>query len=181
MKLPTSNDPAVRELLDREAIRDCLYRYCRGIDRCDEAALASAYWPGAEDDHVFWKGTIEEFIPWVMPILRSRDQTKHAISNILIRVEGSEARVESYFDAYERARRKGAGPNDILASGRYLDVMEKRDGEWRIARRKVVIDWFRILDDSADWERGMFGKPLKFGARGSEDPSHDLFGPRLLA
>ncbi|MDX0110591.1 nuclear transport factor 2 family protein, partial [Sinorhizobium meliloti] len=27
----------ISELLDREAIRDCLYRYCRGIDRGDEA------------------------------------------------------------------------------------------------------------------------------------------------
>lgn len=182
MKLPASQDPAVQELLDREAIRDCMYRYCRGIDRCDAKVLASAYWPGAVDDHIFWKGTIEEFIPWVMPILRSRDQTKHAISNILIRIDGSEARVESYFDAYERAHRnegKDGKANDIFASGRYLDHMENRAGEWRIARRKVVMDWFRILDDSADWERGMFGKPLKFGARGNDDPSHDLFGQRV--
>lgn len=179
MKLPASQDPAVQELMDRETIRDCLYRYCRGIDRCDADVLASAYWPGAVDDHIFWKGTVEEFIPWVMPILRSRDQTKHAISNILIRITGREARVESYFDAYERARRKDGKPNDILASGRYLDHMENRAGEWRIIRRKVVMDWFRILDDSADWERGMFGKPLKFGARGNDDPSHDFFGQSM--
>ena len=175
MKFPASQDPAVCELLAREAIRDCIYRYCRGIDRCDADALASAYWPGAEDDHVFWKGPIEEFIPWVLPILKSRDQTQHAITNILIRVDGDKAHVESYFNAYERARRKDKGPNDIFVGGRYLDRMEQRDGEWRIASRKVVIDWFRILDDSADWERGMFGKPLRFGARGSEDPSHALF------
>lgn len=39
------------ELLDREAIRDCLARYCRGVDRLDRALLLSTYWPGAEDDH----------------------------------------------------------------------------------------------------------------------------------
>ena len=33
-------------LLDREAIRDCLYRYCRGIDRADEAALRSTLLAG---------------------------------------------------------------------------------------------------------------------------------------
>ena len=36
----SSVDPqALRDLLDREAIRECLYRYCRGIDRLDEAGL----------------------------------------------------------------------------------------------------------------------------------------------
>jgi len=31
------------ELADREAIRDCLFRYSRRIDRCDEDMLCSAY------------------------------------------------------------------------------------------------------------------------------------------
>lgn len=176
MTMPERNDPAIQELMDREAIRDCLYRYCRGIDRIDAETLASAYWPGAIDDHVFWKGTVEEFIPWVQPILRSRDQTAHSISNILIRIDGAQANVEAYFGAYERAHRKDGTANDIAVGGRYLDRMEKRGQEWRIAERRVVIDWFRIYDDSADWERGMFGKPLTFGARGSDDISHSLFG-----
>src|SRR5579862_3908887 len=46
------------ELADREAIRDCLYRYCRGVDRCDMELLRSAYWPGAMDTHTGFKGTI---------------------------------------------------------------------------------------------------------------------------
>ena len=46
----------LQALLDREAIRDCLYRYCRGIDRADEAALRSAYWPDATDCHGAWNG-----------------------------------------------------------------------------------------------------------------------------
>lgn len=180
MKFPSSSDPALQELLNREAIRDCLYRYCRGIDRCDGETLASAYWPGAIDDHVFWRGTVEEFIPWVLPILRSRSQTRHDITNTLIRFDGAQAYVEAYFNSYERARRKDGQPNDILASGRYLDRMEKRDGEWRIADRRVIMDWFRIYDDSADWERGMFGKSFTLGQRGSDDPSHQLFGGHVL-
>ena len=40
------------ELADREAIRDCLYRYARGMDRCDEEMLRSAYWEDALDDHL---------------------------------------------------------------------------------------------------------------------------------
>ena len=41
METETSTD-AIGQLLDREAIRECIFRYCRGIDRQDEQALRSA-------------------------------------------------------------------------------------------------------------------------------------------
>jgi hypothetical protein len=132
------------------------------------------------DDHVFWRGKAEAFVEYCMPILRSRDQTMHSISNIIVRIEGNEARVQSYFHAYERARWKDGTPNDITVGGRYLDRMEKRDEEWRIADRKVVIDWWRVWEDSSDWERGLFGHPIEVGRRGDADPSAWLFGDRLL-
>jgi SnoaL-like domain len=35
----------VRELLDKQAIHEALMHYCRGIDRCDEDLIRSAYHP----------------------------------------------------------------------------------------------------------------------------------------
>jgi hypothetical protein len=32
---------------------------------------------------------------------------------------------------------------DTIGSGRFLDRFERRGDEWRIARRLVVVDWFR--------------------------------------
>jgi hypothetical protein len=180
VKLTPNDEAGLQALLDRLAIEDCLARYCHAIDRCDAELLRSVYWPGAIDDHVFWRGEAEAFVEYCMPILKSRDQTMHSLSNILIRIEGSEARVQSYFQAYERAHRKDGTPNDITMFGRYLDRMEKRGGEWRIAARKVVLDWWRIWDDSADWQRGLFGKQVEVGRRGAADPSAALFGDRLL-
>ena len=170
---------ALQLLLDRVAIEDCLLRYCHAVDRCDPELLRSVYWPDATDDHVFWKGNAEDFVEFCMPILRSRDQTLHAIGNVLVRIDGDEARVQSYYRAYERLRRKDATANDVTMYGRYLDRMEKREGEWRIAERKVVLDYWRIWDDSCDWERGLFGTRVEVGKRGDEDPSAALFGDRL--
>jgi SnoaL-like domain len=170
----------LEELLDRTAIEDVLYRYCHAVDRCDPELLRSVYWPGATDDHIFWQGTAEDFVDFCMPILRSRDQTQHSITNVLVRFEHAEARVESQYHAYERLRRKDGTSNDIVFHGRYLDRFEKREQEWRIAERKVQMDWWRIWDDSADWERGVFGKKFEVGKRGAEDPSHALFADRLL-
>lgn len=176
MRFDQTGEAAVRELLDREAIRDVLYRYCRAIDRCDAELLTGVYWPGAIDNHGMWSGTVEEFVPFVIPVLLSRDATSHRISNVLIRIEGDEAKVESYFDAYERPVRNDGTPNDITMIGRYLDSFERRDGEWRIAGRTVITDAFRVWSDSADWERGLYGKTFEMGHRGEVDASAALLG-----
>ena len=175
-----SNDSRIQWLLDRAAIEDCLMRYCHAVDRCDAELLRTVYWPDAIDDHIFWRGNAEAFVEFCIPILRSREQTMHNLGSILIRIEGDEARVQSYFNAYERLRRKDGASNDITMHGRYLDRMARRGGEWRIADRKVVLDWWRIWDDSFDWHRGIFGKPVVPGGRGLDDPSAALFGDRLL-
>lgn len=72
------------ELLDREAIRDCMYRYCRGIDRADEGALRSAYWPDALDQHGRYSGPVEGFFATVREGSKAAPRNIHQVSNILI-------------------------------------------------------------------------------------------------
>ena len=164
----------VSELADREAIRDCLYRYCRGVDRCDEDMLRSVYWEDAFDDHCLFAGKREELIAWVLPLLRQRESTSHTISNILIRVFGDKAHAESYFEGYHVIRTE-TGPKGFLQGGRYLDSFERRQGEWRIAVRKVVVDWFREYAQAGDWRKGPQGQTqIEPGGRCPEDESYSL-------
>ncbi len=44
--------------MDREAIRDCLLRYARGVDRFDRELIVSAFHPGAIDVHGKFVGTM---------------------------------------------------------------------------------------------------------------------------
>jgi hypothetical protein len=166
------------ELADREAIKECLYRYSRGIDRCDEEMLRSAYWEDAVDEHMVFKGTREELIAWTMPILRSMEQTMHMIGNILIQLDGAKADVESYFYGFHRVPGPDGAPRDIIGSGRYLDKLERRGDEWRIAQRIVVTDWFREYPDSADWAVGPFGMKVDPGGRRPDDLSYSFLGFR---
>ena len=159
------------EMADREAIRDCLYRYSRGVDRCDAEMLRTVYWEDAVDDHVLFKGAREDLIAWVIPLLRSMDQSMHMISNILIRVHGDTADVESYYYGYHRFRIEGKATDGIQA-GRYIDRFARRNDEWRIADRKVIVDWFRDYPDSADWERGPLGQKMPYGGRHPTDISY---------
>lgn len=162
------------ELADREAIKDCLYRYSRGMDRCDEEMLRSAFWEDAIDEHLTFKGTREELIAWSLPIRRSMDQVMHLIGNILIRTDGAKADVESYFYAFHRIPLPNGKPRDTIASGRYLDKFERRGDEWRITQRRLIIDWFRDYPDSGDWEVGPLGMKVPPGGRRPDDPSYSF-------
>ena len=162
------------ELADREAIKDCLYRYSRGMDRCDEDMLRSAYWEDAIDEHMTFKGTREELIAWSMPIVKGMHQAFHMIGNVFIRIHGNKADVESYFYGFHRIPHPDGVARDTVGSGRYLDKFEKRNDEWRIAERIVMTDWFRDYPDSADWEVGPFGMKVPCGARRPEDPSYSF-------
>lgn len=159
------------EWADREAIRDCLFRYSRGIDRCDMALLRTAYWPGAMDRHTGFCGTIEEFVGWAEPRLRAMPHSVHMLGNILIRLDGARARVESYFWSVNVLSDGEA--REAIVCGRYLDRFERRDDEWRIAERLVVHDWFRQNADTGDWAKGPFGwSGLELGAAAPDDPSY---------
>ena len=48
--------PELQNLLDRQAILDCLNRYNRGVDRCDEELLLSAYHEDATECHGTFTG-----------------------------------------------------------------------------------------------------------------------------
>jgi hypothetical protein len=140
---------ALQRLLDKDAIRDAIYRYARGVDRSDFELVRSTYHPGAYDDHGDFKGTIEEFIPWLQQRLADDEVGMHHLGNCLIEFESAEAAlVETYFVS-QRLRPavgedlKWVGDNDLICRqrwGRYVDRFEKRDGDWRVASRTVVFD-----------------------------------------
>lgn len=161
------------QLADREAIRHCLMRYCRAIDRMDENLLLSVYWPDAVDEHLEFTGSPEEFVQYSFPLMQKMDQTMHTLSNILIEINSDRAQVESYFHAFHRLKGDGQEtPKDLVLGGRYLDQFEKRNREWRISRRMVVVDWFRNYPDSADWSTGPLGTQISPGTRKPDDPSY---------
>lgn len=157
------------ELADREAIRDCLLRYTRGIDRADEAMLRSAYWPDATDDHAgMFTGLAEDYIAQAVRNAPTRCPTSHILTNEMIRIDGATAQVESYVYGIHVGMELGGVARDVIAAARYLDRFERRDDEWRIAARVVVIDWYREYDDTLDWRIGPFG--MGDGGRGRSRP-----------
>jgi hypothetical protein len=130
---------AVREIQDRQAIHDCLLRYCRGIDRLDRDIIMSAFHPDSLDEHGKFVGNAAEFVDWAVgQHTASHLSTQHCILNHLCEIDGDVAHAETYF-MFVSMNRRGAPLN--MNGGRYIDRFERRDGEWRIAARVCLRDW----------------------------------------
>ena len=69
--------------------------------------------------------------------------------------------------APHRGRGRGSD-HDSVAGLRYVDRFERRDGEWRIAKRQIVIDWQR--DDPVVGGSGARSPETQYGRRDRDDP-----------
>ncbi len=155
---------------DCEAIRQLIYAYCRGIDRCDRETLQRCYWPESIDDHITFVGPAAEFIDLALATVRPL-VTQHMIGNVLIESTGeTAARVESYFQATHRLPAQvGAGEVEWVLLGRYLDRVERRGGEWRILHRMVAIDHERRAPVTAP-DASFIPREEAIGGKKPDDP-----------
>jgi hypothetical protein len=133
-------DSSLQQLVAHQEINDVLMRYARAIDRVDMDLLRTCYHPGARGDHGPFKGTVEEFVPWVRGLLDQFDSTMQMLGNVLIEFDGDVANAETYCVAYHRLRGKAV---DMVLGLRYVDQFERRQDIWRIADRAVVFEWGR--------------------------------------
>jgi hypothetical protein len=131
----------VHRLLDEAAIRQVLARYARAIDRLDWDLLRSCYHPDATEDRGRYRGTLEGFVSWLRDALGEFESTWHLLGTPLIEFEGGVAWVETYCLGVQRTKQGGGqSREDRLIPCRYCDRFERRQSEWRIARRVAVYE-----------------------------------------
>jgi ketosteroid isomerase-like protein len=126
----------VQELLDRQAISDVLHRYARGIGRHDVDLVESCYYPDAIEDHGFYvgpgRGVAERANLDHQDLLRHQ----HHITTNVVDLDGDTAHAETYYFVVMR----GKSGLTNLVSGRYISRLERRNDEWRIAARVVMVE-----------------------------------------
>jgi hypothetical protein len=171
MTTKAGNPPSTEDISDRQAIADILHHHCRGLDRADAAALQSCYWPDAEVDYGSYVGPAQYFASLVVTALQdSYELTRHALSNMLIDLQAFRAHCETYVNADHLL--PGAAL-EMCFGGRYLDLLEKRDGQWRILHRRVVMDWAKTRQVEDLRGSAAFAAMAK-GAHGEADPLHNF-------
>ena len=167
----------LRAMLDRDRIRQCLERMARGEDRRNGEMIKASCWPDSVTDYGVFKGDFDAYYAWVSPGAEAITNTQHVLGQSYIELAGDKARVETHVVSYHRVN-MGSEERDTCIGGRYLDVMEKRDGEWRIAERTMLYDWYQDWGVSIDWSQGVMGLPLSqewFSGRANGDYSATFF------
>jgi hypothetical protein len=143
------DDARLQKLIDRQEILDCLTRYTRGVDRFDRDLLLSAYHPDARDDHGVFVGTAAEFADWVFDAHEAgQKKTMHVLGNHTCEIAGDTAHAETYCVYF------GYNRDDTIdvVGNRYIDRLERRAGEWRIADRICVVEWFGALNSGDEMD-----------------------------
>lgn len=137
----------VRCLKDRQDILDCLMREVRGRDRHDVELTASCYWPEGFDEHGPHITLAADY-----PARANAgpaaffSATSHNITNHTCEIDWGCGALR---DLCRRALLSKDRKTCTIALGRYLDRLEKRDGEWRIMHRRCTVDM--SIEGSAEW------------------------------
>lgn len=169
----TDTDARLLALADKQDIAEVLYRYARGCDRADEAALRSCFHPDSRHNHGMFEGLSWDFVDRAIAICRPLKACKHMISNVMIELDGDRAVSECHFWAHHRrVDDKTGAEEDFFTGGRYLDRLERRDGVWKIISRTGIADFERF---DAPSDRVMWTMPaVKIGGKHPDDPIYGM-------
>lgn len=133
-------------LYAKHEITEVLYRYARGWDRFDAELLCSCFHEDAHNIHGDSNRLAQDFIVKGMQAVMDVKSMSHIITNPLIELRGEWAVSEcSFFAHHRRLTADGSKEEDMFLKGRYLDVFEKRSGVWKIATRRRVHDFERVV------------------------------------
>jgi hypothetical protein len=172
MSQSISSDKLARleQLLERQDILDTLTRFSRGMDRFDRELFLSAFWADAVIAAGPFVGDPVALYDWSSKMHEEGQfATHHNLLNLTVDIDGDVAHTETYYLFVGRNR----DDSNWIAGGRYIDRLDKRDGEWKIALRTNAIEWSGMVPtmpipfaDVPDIH--VNGAP----SRGKDDPSY---------
>jgi hypothetical protein len=132
--------------MDRTAILDCISNHSRGHDRHDADLITRAYHPDGFDQHGSTVNSGPTYAAWMNPVHAAGSQVhSHNLTTHLCEIEGDTAHCESYVLV---CLLNHDGVTARVINGRYIDRLEKRDEEWRIALRRSTVELIFTADAS---------------------------------
>jgi hypothetical protein len=140
--LNSDTESRLQRLLDCQDIYDCLVRFSRGMDRFDRELFLSAFHADAIISAGDFVGGPQDLYDWASKLHDlGQKATQHNLLNHSCDIDGQVAHTETYYLFVGRNR----DDSNWAAGGRYIDRLEYRDGEWKIALRTNAIEWSGMI------------------------------------
>ena len=161
----------LQELTDRQEILDCVARNARGCDRHDPELLSSSYHENGIDEHGK-ANTLpgRQYCDWANQVhARGSLQNLHHITTHACEIDGDVAHADSYVIGLFL---NPDGETARLLSGRYVDRLERRNGEWKIALRRCTVEVIMQGDASIIKSDYLLDMGFLKGLRNRQDVSY---------
>lgn len=160
-------DNDMQRLIDQLAIQQVLARYARGADRGDTELLTGVYWEDSIDNHGPMVGNGYEYAKGMAERLPTiyHATFHHLGQTCFLKMEPTRVACETYFMSAKR--NVDVSQPGHMTYGRYYDLFEKRNGEWKIFRRDVIFDICQPMSPETAFVPGQ-----TLGRRDRQDPSY---------
>jgi hypothetical protein len=136
---------------DREAIRDLISAYAHAVDRQRWDMMERIFHPDARFQFGTLTGDWRSFVEQARAVVGPCLATQHQLGQVMFGFEGADlCHTETYMTAMHTIPpgypTLASFPDKgkiycAIVAGRYIDRMERRAGEWRIANRLLLCDW----------------------------------------
>lgn len=134
----------VDSIIDEWALRRLVQQYAFAVDRNDAPLFASLFLEDAVVEGPGFRFAGRERLRAVPGELAQQFRgTMHCVFNQRVVIEGDSARGETYCIAYHRIEDEDGRPQTLDWAIRYQDRFARREQQWRIAYRRLVVEWTR--------------------------------------
>jgi hypothetical protein len=131
-------------LVDRQEIRDLMYRYGMAVDRRDEALYRTVFTPDARIDYTDSGGVVDRLdavVAWLFDALAPFAGLQHNMTNHFVELDGDSATACTYFVAYHTIAVAPGQETLLTVGGFYQDHLVRTADGWRIADRAELGVW----------------------------------------
>src|SRR5689334_13690338 len=148
--MDANDEKKLREVLDREQIREALNRYAFGVDSSDAEAVLSVFddpctliasMPGKPARRYEGRAAVERFFN--KAVNNDFKLLRHRITDNVIKVDGDRADARLYWD--EIREQNG---QLILGGGIYFDKLRRVGDGWKFTERyAMTTHWITLIED----------------------------------
>jgi hypothetical protein len=126
-------------LLERLEIAELVQSWALYRDTGDWDKLRETVHADGTMTATWFHGTFEEFIAAIQDSWRKGSSSQHFQGGTVVQVLGTKAIAQTRMSILLRGK-LDAVPVDVNCLGVFYDRVEKRNGQWRIAKRNVIYD-----------------------------------------